>query len=218
MNFEPDFSSTTLPTMKNNTTPTKIAVFLDRDGTLNIDTSYPASLDDIELLPGAIEAVRLLNEAGILAIVVTNQSGVARGYFSEERVLEINAGITRWFEEGCARIDGWYYCPHHPTAGEAPYRKECDCRKPGGGMLLQAAKDFDLDLSRCYMIGDKLSDVEAGLRLKMTTVLVNTGEGKLQAVKAAADKTLPQPDHVLADVLAAAKYIVENASSLPPAK
>jgi len=204
--------------MKNDNIPTRMAVFLDRDGTLNVDSSYPSSLDDIELLPGAVEAVRLLNEAGMLAIVVTNQSGVARGYFSEERVLEINAGITRWFEEDCARIAGWYYCPHHPTAGEAAYRKECDCRKPGGGMFLQAAEDFELDVARCYMIGDKLSDVEAGLRLKMTTVLVETGEGKEQAARAAADRALPQPDHVLSDVLAAAKYIVENTASLPPAK
>lgn len=192
---------------KDNKTP---AVFLDRDGTLNVDSGYPSSLADIELLPGAIEAVKLLNAHELPVIVITNQSGIARGMFGEEDVQEIHAGIKQQFADAGSVISDFYYCPHHATKGQGTYLLDCDCRKPKSGMFLQAAKDYKLNLESCYMVGDKLSDVEAGLRLNMPGILVATGEGKKQALKALNDPELPQPTIVVADVLAAAEYIVSR--------
>lgn len=188
------------------------AVFLDRDGTLNVDSGYPSSLADIALLPGAIEAVKLLNAHKLPVIVITNQSGVARGMFSEEDVQAIHVGMKQMFADAGAVITDFYYCPHHPTKGQGKYLLDCDCRKPKSGMFLQAAKDYELNLESSFMVGDKLSDVEAGLRLNMPGILVTTGEGKTQALKALNDPELPQPSIVVADVLVAAEYIVSRQS------
>jgi len=186
------------------------AVFLDRDGTLNVDSGYPSSLAEIELLPGAIEAVKLLNAHNLPVIVITNQSGVARGMFSEEDVQAIHVGMKQMFANAGAVITDFYYCPYHPTKGRGKYLLDSDCRKPKSGMFLDAAKDYELKLESCYMVGDKLSDVEAGLRLNMPGILVTTGEGKKQALKALNDPEQPQPTIVVADVLAAAAYIVSR--------
>jgi D-glycero-D-manno-heptose 1,7-bisphosphate phosphatase len=155
----------------------KPAFFLDRDGVLIEEVHYLAAPDQVRLIPGAAEAVARLNGLGIPVVVVTNQSGVARGHFPETRVAEVHAHLDHLLADRGAAIDRYYYCPHHPTAGLGPYRVECECRKPRPGMLLRAAADLGLDLPRSFLIGDNVSDVQAGTRAGCGTVLVRTGHG-----------------------------------------
>ena len=143
------------------------AVFLDRDGTLIEEVNYLAHPEQVRLIPGAADAVRALNAAGVLVVVVTNQAGVARGYFPEARLAA--AGVT---------LNAVYHCPHHPTAGLGRYRVDCDCRKPKPGLLLAAARELDIDLSRAWMIGDKPCDAGAGRAAGCRTLLVRTGHGR----------------------------------------
>jgi D-glycero-D-manno-heptose 1,7-bisphosphate phosphatase len=154
----------------------KRAVFIDRDGTINEEKEYLYRTDEFAFIPGAPEAIRLLNEAGFLVIVVTNQSGVARGYYSEEDVLQLHRFISAQLDQHGARVDAWYYCPHHPS-GRGSYALPCRCRKPQPGMLLEAAGRVDIDLEASIMIGDKLVDMEAGAAVGCRTLLVRTGYG-----------------------------------------
>lgn len=186
------------------------AAFLDRDGTLNVDVGYPDSLEKIVLINGAVEAVQLLNRAGYAVVVVSNQSGVARGYFDEARVQAINRGVADMFAQAGARIDGFYYCPHLPEAAVARYRRECDCRKPAPGMLQQAARERHLDLARSLIIGDKYSDIAAGKALGLRAILVRTGEGARQHARHGPDDTIPQPDYIADDVLAAVQWLLKD--------
>src|SRR5919204_1512738 len=124
------------------------AIFIDRDGTINEEVGYINHISRYRPFAFAAEAVRLINEAGWRAILVTNQSGVARGYFTEGLVAEVHAHLAAALDRGGARFDAIYYCPHHPTIGEPPYRLECDCRKPKPGLIHRAAADFRLDLAR----------------------------------------------------------------------
>jgi D-glycero-D-manno-heptose 1,7-bisphosphate phosphatase len=139
----------------------KPAAFLDRDGVLNVDHGYVYRLDALAFIPGAVEAVRLLNKTGYRVIVVTNQSGVARGLFGEDDVNRFNAELARRLAANDARIDAFYYCPHHPHGTVARYSLACDCRKPKPGLLEQAARDFDIDRARSFLIGDRDGDREA---------------------------------------------------------
>ena len=189
--------------------PKQPAAFLDRDGTLNVDVGYPDSLEKIVLIPGAVEAVRLLNRAGYAVVVVSNQSGVARGYFDEARVQAINRGVAEMFAQAGARIDGFYYCPHLPEAAVARYRRACGCRKPAPGMLQKAVREMHLDLARSLIIGDKYSDIAAGKALGLQAVLVRTGEGLRQHARYEADDAVPQPDHIADDVLAAVRWLLK---------
>ncbi len=140
------------------------AAFLDRDGVLNIDHAYVATKERFEWVPGAIEAVRWLNESGYLVIVVTNQSGIARGLFT----LEEFEALMQWTQAELAghgaKFDAWYVCPHHPTDGQAPFVMDCECRKPKPGLFLEAMRDFSIDSSRSFSIGDKMRDIEAAAR------------------------------------------------------
>lgn len=154
------------------------AVFLDRDGTICEEVGYLDSVDRMRLIPGAGEAIRKLNEKGFKTVVVTNQSGIARGYFSESTLKELHSELSRLLGRDGAFLDAFYYCPHHPTEGEVPYRQVCGCRKPAPGLLVQAAKDLDLDLKRSFAVGDKLADLECGRALGVKGVLVLTGYGK----------------------------------------
>lgn len=154
----------------------KRAVFLDRDGTINIEKEYLYQARDFEFIPGAPEAVRLLNQAGIMVVVVTNQSGVARGYYTEEDVENLHHHIERELDRSGAHVDIWLYCPHHPD-GRGSYALPCDCRKPLPGMLHEAARRHDIDLENSIMIGDKLADIEAGQAAGCRTILVRTGYG-----------------------------------------
>lgn len=154
------------------------AVFLDRDGTINEEKNYLHRIEDFQFIPGAAEAIRQLNRAGFLVLVVTNQSGVARGYFPLAAVETLHRHLARQLAEAGARVDGFYVCPHHPTAGQGELRRSCSCRKGDPGMLLQAAEEHGVDLARSYMIGDKEADVEAGERAGCTPLLVLTGYGQ----------------------------------------
>lgn len=136
------------------------AIFLDRDGTLIVDKGYLDDISQIEFVPGVPETLKALKqEKGYLLVVISNQSGVARGYFAEALVKEINREINRKLQlEYGFSIEGFYYCPHHPDYGNALYRKECDCRKPSPGLVLKAAEEFQIDIENSFMVGDKPSD------------------------------------------------------------
>ncbi len=145
------------------------AVFLDRDDTIARDVPYCSRPEDLELLPGVGEGIRLLNESGFKVIIITNQSGIARGYFTEEMLGEIHQKMKDDLAKCGAHIDAIYYCPHHPDDG-------CDCRKPKPALAFQAAKEHHINLSRSFLIGDKLQDIEAGHFAGCKTVLISPVE------------------------------------------
>ena len=151
------------------------AVFIDRDGTLNVEKNYLHKWQDWEWIPGAVDAIKRLNAAGYLVIVSSNQAGIARGYYTEADVLTLHQHVDDDLKGQGGRIDAYYYCPHHPEHGEV---RDCECRKPEPGMLLQAAREHDIDLLHSFMIGDKASDIEAGLAVGATPILVLTGYGE----------------------------------------
>ncbi len=153
------------------------AVFLDRDGTIVREVDYLREVSQLRLLPGAAAAVRRLNEAGIPVIVVTNQSGIARGMLTENDLRHIHDELRRRLASRGARLDAIYYCPHHPEAAVKAYRKRCRCRKPAPGLFRRAAREMDLDLARSFAVGDSARDLEAGRRAGCRTVLVRTGYG-----------------------------------------
>lgn len=136
------------------------AVFLDRDGTINVEKDYLFRIEDFEFLPGVLDGLQLLRQAGYLLIIITNQSGIARGYYTEEDYNKLTAWMLDQFKQDGIEISKVYHCPHHPRAAVERYRKDCNCRKPGLGLFEKAIKDFDLDLSGCYAIGDKMRDCE----------------------------------------------------------
>lgn len=154
------------------------AVFLDRDGVLNKDPPhYAHRIDQLELIPWSGLAVKLLNDLEYRVIVISNQSGVAKGYYTEDDVAIFNNALLSRIQECGGRVDAVYYCPHHPEAKIERYRKKCQCRKPAPGMILQAAQEFDIDLGRSFVIGDKWSDIDAGKKAGCQTILVLTGHG-----------------------------------------
>jgi len=181
------------------------AVFLDRDGTINHDVGYLASPEDLEFLPGSAEAVRMLGEAGLKLIVVTNQSGIARGLLDEVLLLEIHDRLDEMLREHGAYVDAYYYCPHHPEHGE---RIQCDCRKPGPGMAQKAAREHGIDLSRSYFVGDKVSDIMLGKNAGGKTILVMTGYGPSQ-LRLLEDEGI-EPDKVADGLLEAADWIIKD--------
>lgn len=147
-------------------------VFLDRDGVINEDRGYVSSPQEVVILEGVVEGIRVLNQNGLKVVVVTNQSGVARGYFSESIVQYINEYIRRKLAQNNATIDAFYYCPHHPKIGPGDYKKNCNCRKPKPGMILEAMDDFDVS-EPCFLVGDSLRDIQAGIRAGCKTYLVS---------------------------------------------
>ncbi len=177
------------------------AVFLDRDGTLNVEVNYLHRVADLVLIPGAAQAIKLLNEASYLAIVVTNQAGIARGFFDEQAVRMLHEHLTSELAAAGARVDALYLCPHHPD-----FTGPCACRKPQPGMLRQAAMAHGIDLNQSWFIGDTLSDIAAGQAAGCRTVLVRTGYGA-QSEGHLGDNAV-QPEVVVDDVLAAVRYIL----------
>lgn len=143
------------------------AVFFDRDGVLNVDTGYVHRSDEFRWVDGAPEAVRAVNDSGRLAVVVTNQAGVARGLYDEAAVDRLHDWMNRELAARGAHIDGFYFCPHHPDIGEPPYRQACDCRKPGTGLLRRAMVDLPIDMDRSLLIGDRPSDLEAAAAMAL---------------------------------------------------
>ncbi len=185
----------------------RCAAFVDRDGTLCEEVGYVNHVSRCRLLPRSVEAVRLLNDAGYLVIVATNQAGVARGYFAEPLVRQVHDRIRFLVGEGGGRIDAIYYCPHHPEVGTPPYRLECDCRKPHPGMLFRAAREHDIDLSQSYMIGDSLADIGAADAADVTPIHVLSGYGR-GLVEHQPERMKIQPAHTATDLLDAVRWIV----------
>jgi D-glycero-D-manno-heptose 1,7-bisphosphate phosphatase len=198
-----------VPRMKNR------AVFLDRDGTVNEEVGYLSDLKQLRLIPGADSAIKRLNEAGFKVILVTNQSGIARGYFSEAFVHETHALLEKMLLETGARLDGIYYCPHHPKAGHSPYTIECDCRKPGTGLIDRAVRDLDIDVELSYVVGDKWSDVELGQRAHAHAILVRSGyasddPGNVRPAH------IGDPDFIANSLIDAATWIIEHSAGDAP--
>lgn len=184
------------------------AVFIDRDGTLTDEVGYVNHPARLRLLPRSAEAIRRLNEAGVPAVVVTNQAGIARGYFSEEVLHAVNAELVTQLARDGARLDGVYVCMHHPTEGATPYRRQCACRKPKPGLLLDAARDLDLDLRRSIMVGDKSSDLEVAPVVGARSVLVLTGYGRGEW-EYQRERFPVTPDHVATDLLDAVDWALK---------
>ena len=177
---------------------TQAAVFLDRDGTLNVEKGYLYRFEDWEWICGAVEAIRRINALGYLAIVVTNQAGIARGYYQEDDVQNLHQQVSTLLAGENAHIDAYYYCPHHPQFG---ILRDCACRKPKVGMLIQAQQDLDINLTDSWIIGDKVSDIEAGRQAGVSSILVMTGYGVEESKKA------PTGTFCVPDILAAVRRI-----------
>lgn len=156
----------------------KKAVFLDRDGNINRDVGYPDSFESIHIYPYSFEALKRLNEAGLLAVIITNQSGIGRGLIKEGNLKNIHEKMIRTFHARGARIDAMYYCPHYIHSLNPKYKLDCACRKPKPAMALKAAQDFGIDLLHSYMVGDKVEDMLFALNINAKPVLVLTGYGK----------------------------------------
>ena len=180
-------------------------MFIDRDGCLTEEVGYVNHVSRIRLLPRSAEAVRRLNEAGVPAVVVTNQAGIAKSYFSEAVLDAVNQEARRQLAEGRAQLDGLYVCTHHPDEGEPPFRADCDCRKPRPGLLLRAARDLDLDLAASVVIGDKMSDVATARAVGAAGVLVLTGYGRGEW-EHRRHLWIDKPDHVADDLLEAVQW------------
>jgi D-glycero-D-manno-heptose 1,7-bisphosphate phosphatase len=157
---------------------TRRAVFIDRDGTISEEVGYVNHPSRYRVFPYSAEAVRMLNAAGWLAILITNQAGVARGYFAESVIADVHALLADELQSGGARLDAIYYCPHHPTVGEPPYRLDCDCRKPLPGLVRRAAAEFDIDLAASWMVGDRYGDVEFARNAGVRPAFVLSGYGR----------------------------------------
>ena len=172
------------------------AVFLDRDGTIARDVPYCRRVEDFELLPTIPEAIRLLNINGFKVVVVTNQSGVARGYFTEDTLAQIHEKMKDELEKYDARLDAIYYCPHHPDEG-------CECRKPKMALFQRAAKEFSIGFGCSFVIGDMAMDIDAGKALGCKTILVNTGPHQGGSI-------INPPDYTAGTLLDAVQWVIRN--------
>lgn len=184
------------------------AIFIDRDGTLNEDIAYVSSLDQLVLYPWAAEAVRLINKSGLKAIVITNQSGIARGMYTEPALGKIHSRMIEELAREGARIDAIYYCPHHPEVGDARYRIACECRKPRTGMLDAASREHNIDLERSFVIGDKATDIKLAENAGSRGALVMTGYGR--ETLAHPDRWPCKPEIVAENLLEAVNQILDS--------
>jgi D-glycero-D-manno-heptose 1,7-bisphosphate phosphatase len=175
------------------------AILFDRDGTLADEVGYVNHLSRFRVYPFAAEAVRAANRAGFLAVVVTNQAGVARGYFPEALVHEVHAVLSGAMQAGGARLDAIYACLHHPSVGLPPYRQDCDCRKPKPGLLRRGERELGADLSRSWVVGDRLGDLELAWAVGARAALVKTGYGRGELAYMAG--SWPRQPEVVADTL-----------------
>ncbi len=182
------------------------ALFLDRDGVLTVEDSYITRPENLRLETGAAEAVRILNAAGVLAVVVSNQSGVARGLMSEQDMADVHARLEQLLAEGGARLDAAYYCPNHLDGTVERFSRDASCRKPQTGMIDAAVRDLDIDLSTSAMVGDQLTDAEFAERAGIPCVLVETGKGE-SSYKDARASGLPVAA-LVPGVLDAARWMV----------
>lgn len=185
-------------------------VFLDRDGTINAEVEYLHRREDLVILPGVAEALRRLRAHGFKLVVVTNQAGVARGYYGEEDVISLHEYLNFLLSREGAGIDRFFYCPHHPVHGIGEYRQKCRCRKPDTGMFEMAEEFYRVDKSRSYMIGDKLLDTEAGRRYGVSTILVGTGYGRELYGNLTGEQKKEAFDHYSATMKEAADWILSR--------
>jgi histidinol-phosphate phosphatase family protein len=181
-------------------------VFLDRDGVINEEVGYLSSLQDLQIIPGAVQAVKLLNDCGFQVVVVTNQSGVARGFFEEFQVQALHQALNQMLAAEGAHVTGWYYCPHHPTEGRPPYNIPCDCRKPGPGLVKRACEELGLMPQVSFVVGDTWRDMELALNVQAVPVLVRTGHGQ-RTLNALTQDQLKLIGYVAKDLLEAAQWI-----------
>ncbi len=184
----------------------KKAVFIDRDGTINEDRGYINHEDRFELLSGAAEAIRMLNNNNFLVFIVSNQSGLARGFFSDEVLDKVHQRMKKLLSQKNAHYDALYYCPHHPDGIVEEFRKDCECRKPKTGLFKKALNEFDFDIKNSFMVGDKPSDIEFGKRCRLKTIMVLTGYGKGEFFYRRHNWTV-RPDYI-ADNLASAVELI----------
>ncbi len=180
------------------------AVFLDRDGTINVEVSYLHRPADLKLIPGAVTAIRRLNLAGYVVVVVTNQAGIARGLYGEADMHALHAHLDTLLAAEGARLDAWYWCPHHPL-----FTGPCACRKPGTAMLDAAAADHRLDLGRSWLIGDSAGDIGAGEAAGCRTILVRTGYGAALETTLRTGHPGPRPEIVVDALPDAVGYLLE---------
>ena len=177
------------------------AVFLDRDGVINEDGNYVHTIDDFHFINNAIEALKLMKEKGYALVIITNQSGIARGMYTEEDFLQLTEWMDWSLMDRGVKLDGVYYCPHHPVHGVGKYKVDCDCRKPKTGLFMEAAKDCNIDLKGSYMVGDRKSDIEAGKNAGLAkSFLVKTG-------KPVTAEALSLADGVYTDLMAVAQAL-----------
>jgi D-glycero-D-manno-heptose 1,7-bisphosphate phosphatase len=184
----------------------KSAVFLDRDGTINKDVGYPNSYGMLEIYPYSFEAIRKINTTGMAAVIVTNQSGIGKGFIEEKNLHHIHRKMCLDFARRKARFDGIYYCPHYEHSESPEYRKDCSCRKPKTGMAQQAVRDLNIDPAKSYMIGDKVEDILFGINIKATSILVLTGFGSSSLPKLK-EKGI-DPAYVAQNLLDAVDWII----------
>ncbi len=185
------------------------AVFLDRDGTINEQMGYINHISRFHLLPGVAEAIGRLNRRAVPVFVVTNQSGLARGYFPESLLDEVHALMIKELAASGAHVDGIYICPHHPEAKEERFREKCSCRKPGIGLFERAVEEHNIDLQRSYVVGDRYSDIKAAAACQATGVLVLTGYGRGD-YDFIGPSTELKPDFVAPDLPAAVDWILNR--------
>jgi len=185
----------------------KPAVFIDRDGTISEEVGYVNHPSRFRIFPYSAEAIKKLNDAGWLAILVTNQAGVARGYFSEEIITEVHKILNNELALQHARLDAIFYCAHHPSVGEPPYRLDCDCRKPKAGLIKRASSDFEIDLPNSWMVGDRYSDIELAHNAELRSAFVLSGYGRGEWEYQRSSWQL-QPDLVSEDLLEAVSFII----------
>jgi D-glycero-D-manno-heptose 1,7-bisphosphate phosphatase len=184
------------------------AIFIDRDGTMVHDVGYLSRLEDLHWYPWTIDAVRLLHRAGFLVCVTTNQSGIALGFCTDTFVRRVHDEMSAAIVEAGGRVDGWFYCPHHPQAQIDALRLDCDCRKPRPGLIRQAQERFPIDLARSFVIGDKSADIGLASSVGARGVLVKTGYGESELTRH--DGQMPGAAHVAADLLAATTWILRE--------
>lgn len=188
----------------------RVGIFFDRDGTINTEVDYLSRPDELKLFPKAAKAIREANRYGAKVFIITNQSGIARGFLTENNLRAIHRRLLELLAEQDARIDAIYFCPHHPLYGHPPYRKECTCRKPKTGMLLQAHKDHGIDLQQSFVVGDRCIDIKAGEHAGCGTVLVLTGYGAAEREECLSSARV---DKVAPDVYGAWQYIRKRISA-----
>jgi D-glycero-D-manno-heptose 1,7-bisphosphate phosphatase len=185
------------------------ALFMDRDGTVSEEVGYVNHPSRFRVFPYSADAIKLLNDNGWLAIVVTNQAGVARGYFAEDVIMKVHEQLRADVGKSGAKLDAIYYCAHHPSVGEPPYRLDCDCRKPKTGLIDRAAADFEIDLQRSWMVGDRYGDVELAQNAGLHSALVLSGYGRGEW-EYQRELWKLEPELVAENLLEVAKAVIER--------